>query len=142
MGFRLLRLHGHQVSANVFEIFKNGSKFETFVGQSTEAVTGMFNLYRASHVQFPGETILDDAKEYAINFLTQKRAANQLLDKWIITKDLSGEVGCALDIPWYASLRRLETRFYIGQYGGDDDVWIGKTLYRYVAIELLGCLII
>ncbi|XP_031399377.1 (-)-kolavenyl diphosphate synthase TPS28, chloroplastic isoform X2 [Punica granatum] len=135
MGFRLLRLHGHQVSANVFEIFKNGSKFETFVGQSTEAVTGMFNLYRASHVQFPGETILDDAKEYAINFLTQKRAANQLLDKWIITKDLSGEVGCALDIPWYASLRRLETRFYIGQYGGDDDVWIGKTLYRMLKVN-------
>jgi hypothetical protein len=25
----------------------------------------------------------------------------------------------------------VETRFYIEQYGGDDDVWIGKTLYRF-----------
>ncbi|XP_059437066.1 (-)-kolavenyl diphosphate synthase TPS28, chloroplastic-like [Corylus avellana] len=38
--------------------------------------------------------------------------------------------GYALEVPWYASLPRVETRFYIEQYGGDDDVWIGKTLYR------------
>ncbi|KAK4741552.1 hypothetical protein SAY87_025140 [Trapa incisa] len=130
MGFRLLRLHGHHVSASVFENFKSGSEFQTFVGQSTEAVTGMFNLYRASQLQFPGETILDDAREYSKSFLTRKRAAGQLLDKWIITKDLPGEVGYALDIPWYACLPRLEARFYIDQYGGDKDVWIGKTLYR------------
>lgn len=41
------------------------------------------------------------------------------------------QVGYALDVPWYASLPRLETRFYIEQYGGEEDVWIGKTLYRY-----------
>ncbi|KAL0435734.1 UNVERIFIED_CONTAM: Kolavenyl diphosphate synthase TPS5, chloroplastic [Sesamum radiatum] len=39
-------------------------------------------------------------------------------------------VGYALDVPWYASLPRVETRFYLEQYGGEDDVWIGKTLYR------------
>ena len=26
----------------------------------------------------------------------------------------------------------VETRFYLEQYGNNDDVWIGKTLYRYV----------
>ena len=40
-------------------------------------------------------------------------------------------MGYALDVPWYASLARVETRFYLEQYGGEDDVWIGKTLYRY-----------
>ncbi|KAK4792963.1 hypothetical protein SAY86_023398 [Trapa natans] len=131
MGFRLLRLHGHLVSANVFENFKNnGSEFQTLAGQSTEAVTVMFNLYRESQLQFPGETILQDAREYSKSFLTQKRVAGQLLDKWIIPKDLPGELGYALGIPWYASLPRLETRFYIEHYGGKDDVWIGKTLYR------------
>ncbi|KAL5077008.1 hypothetical protein RYX36_015992, partial [Vicia faba] len=39
-------------------------------------------------------------------------------------------VGNALDVPWYASLPRLEARFYLEQYGGKNDVWIGKTLYR------------
>lgn len=35
-----------------------------------------------------------------------------------------------LDFPWYASLPRVEARTYLDQYGGKDDVWIGKTLYR------------
>ncbi|CAK7346582.1 unnamed protein product [Dovyalis caffra] len=131
MGFRLLRLNGHQVSADVFKRFEKGGEFFCFAGQSTAAVTGMLNLYRASQVLFPGEKILEDAKEYSSQFLREKQAANELLDKWIITKDLPGEVGFALEIPWYAILPRVESRFYLEQYGGEDDVWIGKTLYRW-----------
>nr|QWD59162.1 ent-copalyl diphosphate synthase [Aconitum carmichaelii] len=130
MGFRLLRLHGHDVSPDVFRHFEKGGEFFCFAGQSNQAVTGLFNLYRATQVLFPGDTILERAKSFAYKFLRQKQAANELLDKWIITKDLPGEVGYALDVPWYASLPRIETRFYLEQYGGKDDVWIGKTLYR------------
>ncbi|XP_041022877.1 ent-copalyl diphosphate synthase 1-like [Juglans microcarpa x Juglans regia] len=130
MGFRLLRLHGHEVSADVFQHFEKGGEFFCIGGQSTQAVTGMFNLYRASQVLFPGEKILEDAKQFSSNFLRKRQVANQLFDKWIITKDLSSEVGYALQVPWYASLPRVETRFYLEQYGGKDDVWIGKTLYR------------
>ncbi|XVE73125.1 hypothetical protein DITRI_Ditri11bG0092500 [Diplodiscus trichospermus] len=130
MGFRLLRLRGYEVSADVFRHFEKGGEFFCLVGQSNQAVTGIFNLYRASQLLFPGDRILEDAKRFSYNFLRQKQDAHQLLDKWIITKDLPGEVGFALSIPWYASLPRVETRFYIEQYGGEDDVWIGKTLYR------------
>ncbi|KAF2321639.1 hypothetical protein GH714_000826 [Hevea brasiliensis] len=97
---------------------------------STQAVTGIFNLYRASQVLFPGEKILEQAKEFSSSFLKEKQAANGVLDKWIITKDLPGEVEYSLDVPWYANLPRVEARFYLEQYGGEDDVWIGKTLYR------------
>ncbi|EEF41695.1 ent-copalyl diphosphate synthase 1 [Ricinus communis] len=130
MGFRLLRLYGHEVSSDVFKHFKKGDTFFCFAGQSTQAVTGMYNLYRASQVLFPGEKVLEEAKEYSSSFLKEKQEANEVLDKWIITKDLPGEVKYALDIPWYASLPRVESRFYLEQYGGEDDVWIGKTLYR------------
>ncbi|KAI3841463.1 hypothetical protein MKX03_021112 [Papaver bracteatum] len=130
MGFRILRLHGRDVSPDVFRHFKEGDEFFCFHGQSTSAVTGMFNLYRASQVMFPGEKILQQAKQHSSTFLRKKQASNELLDKWIITKDLPGEVGYALEVPWYASLPRIETRFYVEQYGGDNDVWIGKTLYR------------
>ncbi|KAF9618789.1 hypothetical protein IFM89_002657 [Coptis chinensis] len=130
MGFRLLRLHGHDVSPDVFRHFEKGGEFFCFAGQSNQAVTGLFNLYRAAQVLFPGETILQEAKKFAYKFLREKQSSNQLLDKWIITKDLPGEVRYALDIPWYASLPRIEARFYLEQYGGKDDVWIGKTLYR------------
>ncbi|XP_019426487.1 PREDICTED: ent-copalyl diphosphate synthase, chloroplastic-like isoform X2 [Lupinus angustifolius] len=130
MGFRLLRLHGHQVSANVFKQFERNGEFFCFGGQSTQAVTGMYNVYRASQVMFPGEEILEHAKQFSAMFLREKQAANELLDKWIIMKNLPQEVAYALDVPWYANLPRVETRFYIDQYGGENDVWIGKTLYR------------
>ncbi|KAJ6709031.1 ENT-COPALYL DIPHOSPHATE SYNTHASE CHLOROPLASTIC [Salix koriyanagi] len=130
MGFRILRLNGHRVSADVFKHFEKGGEFFCFAGQSTAAVSGMFNLYRASQILFPGEKILENAKDFSSKFLREKQAANELLDKWLITKDLPGEVGFALEIPWYANLPRVESRFYIEQYGGEDDIWIGKTLYR------------
>ncbi|XP_076931288.1 ent-copalyl diphosphate synthase 1-like [Bidens hawaiensis] len=130
MGFRILRMHGYEITSDVFRQFEKDGKFVCFVGQSTQAVTGMFNLYRASQVLFPGETILEDAKKFSYNYLKEKQSVNELVDKWIIAKDLPGEVGYALNMPWYASLPRLETRCYLEQYGGEDDVWIGKTLYR------------
>ncbi|XP_035832330.1 (-)-kolavenyl diphosphate synthase TPS28, chloroplastic isoform X2 [Helianthus annuus] len=114
----------------VLRHFEKDGQFVCYPGQSSEAVTAMFNLYRASQVLFPGEKILDDAKKFSYNFLTEKRSTNELLDKWLITKDLPGEVVYALDVPWYASLPRLEARYYLEQYGGEDDIWIGKTLYR------------
>ncbi|CAN1246784.1 (-)-kolavenyl diphosphate synthase TPS14, chloroplastic [Linum grandiflorum] len=130
MGFRILRTHGRKVSPDVFKYFEKNGDFFCFAGQSNQAITGLFNLYRASQVLFPGEEILENAKEYAYKFLKEKQASDELLDKWIITKDLPGEVGYALDVPFYASLPRIESRFFIEQYGGEDDVWIGKTLYR------------
>ncbi|KAL3517580.1 hypothetical protein ACH5RR_020169 [Cinchona calisaya] len=130
MGFRLLRLHGYTVSADVFGHFEKDGEFFAFAGQSNQAVTGMYNLHKASQLMFPGEKILADARKFSSEFLHEKRANNELLDKWIITKDLPGEVTYALDVPWYANLPRVETRLYLEQYGGEDDVWIGKTLYR------------
>ncbi|KAL7126615.1 hypothetical protein ABFS83_14G200100 [Erythranthe nasuta] len=130
MGFRLLRLYGYQVSPDVFNQFENGGEYFCFVGQSSESVTAMYNLYRASQVMFPGENVLFQARNFSANFLQERRAKNLLFDKWIITKDLHGEVGYALDVPWYANLPRVEARFFLEQYGGENDVWIGKTLYR------------
>ncbi|KAG0490906.1 hypothetical protein HPP92_007769 [Vanilla planifolia] len=130
MGFRLLRLHGYSVSPDVFRNFEREGEFFGFVGQLNQAVTGMYNLNRASRLVFPGEEILQRAKDFSCRFLREKQASNQLLDKWVIAKDISGEIAYALEFPFYASLPRIETRLYIEQYGGADDVWIGKTLYR------------
>jgi ent-copalyl diphosphate synthase len=130
MGFRLLRRHGYQVSPDVFRNFEKDGEFFCFALQSTQGVTPIYNLYRACQLLFPGERILEEAKKFSSKFLRDKQACNELLDKWIIAKDLPGEVGYALDVPWYASLPRLETKFFLEQYGGEDDVWIAKILYR------------
>lgn len=76
----------------MFKYFEKGGEFFCFAGQSSQAVSGMFNLYRASQVLFPGETILENAKKFSSKFLREKQACDQLLDKWIIMKDLAGEV--------------------------------------------------
>nr|XP_043617171.1 (-)-kolavenyl diphosphate synthase TPS28, chloroplastic-like [Erigeron canadensis] len=130
MAFRVLRTNGYQVSSDVFRHFEKDGQFYCYPGQSAEAVTVMFNLYRAAQVLFLGEKILDNTKKFAHSFLTGKLATSKLFDKWVITKDLLGEVQYALDVPWYASLPRLEARCYLEQYGGEEDVWIAKTLYR------------
>ncbi|KAI4326509.1 hypothetical protein MLD38_031818 [Melastoma candidum] len=135
MGFRLLRLHGRPVSPEVFEKFKSDDKFFTFAGETTDSVTPMHNLFRASQLRFPGETILETASHYASEFLTGKREANDWLDKWVIAEGLPSEVGYALDVPFYASLPRLETRYYLEQYGGESTVWIGKSYYRMANID-------
>lgn len=78
--------------ADVFRKFEKEGKFFCLAGQSNQAVTGMFNLYRASQVSFPGEKILEDARTFSRGFLREKQIAKQLLDKWIIASDLPGEV--------------------------------------------------
>ncbi|CAI9755594.1 unnamed protein product [Fraxinus pennsylvanica] len=130
MGFRLLRLHGYRIDPDVFKHFKNDDKFSCYAGQMIESATPIFNLYRASQIQFPGETILEEAKKFSYSFLKEKLESNQLLDKWIISEGLSDEIRKGLEVPWYADLPRVEARFYIEHYGGETDVWIGKTLYR------------
>ncbi|KAK1427263.1 hypothetical protein QVD17_15946 [Tagetes erecta] len=138
MAFRVLRTNGYQVSTDAFRHFNEDGRFVCYPRQSIETMTVMCGLYRASQVRFPGEQILNDAMNFSHKFLTEKRLTNQLLDRWIITKDLPGEVGYVLDVPWYASLPRLETRYYLEQYGGEDDVWIAKTLYRWYGHLKLG----
>ncbi|KAJ7547837.1 hypothetical protein O6H91_08G112100 [Diphasiastrum complanatum] len=89
----------------------------------------MFQLYRASQLQFPEEIILEEAKLFTRKFLERSRNTNTLFDKWVIAKDLVGEVKFALDFPWCATLQRIESRKYIQLYGTNDP-WIGKSVYR------------
>eukprot|EP01018_Ginkgo_biloba_P016370 Gb_31977 [translate_table: standard] len=129
IAFRLLRLHGYDVSPDVFYHFQKDGNFLYSVQQSGQAVRAMLTLYRASQVMFPGESILKEAKAFSKNFLEQRKANSTICDQNIITKDLPGEVvEYALRFPWCASLERLESRRYIKQYGVDD-IWIGKTSY-------------
>jgi hypothetical protein len=76
----------------VFKNFEKDGEFFCFVGQSTQAVTGMYNLNKASQIGFQGEDILDRARIFSYEFLRQREAQGMLHDKWIIAKDLAGEV--------------------------------------------------
>ncbi|KAL7114985.1 hypothetical protein ACP275_04G155500 [Erythranthe tilingii] len=129
MGFRLLRLHGYDVDPNVFRNFKKGNKFSCWDRQMIESPSPIYSLYRASQVRFPGEEILEEANNFSYNFLQDMLANNSVLDKWVISKNLPDEM------PWYASLPRVVTRYYLQHYVGSNEVWIGKTLYRMQEIS-------
>ncbi|PIN03009.1 Copal-8-ol diphosphate hydratase [Handroanthus impetiginosus] len=135
MGFRLLRLQGYHVDPNVFRNFKNDNKFSCYGGQIIESPSPIYNLYRASQIRFPGEEILEEAEQFAYNFLQEKLERNQVLDKWVISKHLPDEIKIGLEMPWYSSLPRVLTRFYLEHYGAADDVWIGKILFRMPEIS-------
>ncbi|KAJ7559044.1 hypothetical protein O6H91_04G067100 [Diphasiastrum complanatum] len=129
MGFRLLRLHGYDVSSKCIEHFKSDGKFFCFAGENQHGVTDMLNLYRASQVRFPGETILEEANAYSKAYLANALRNKDAFDKWAFKKDLEGEVEYALKYPWHRSVPRLEARNYIEQYG-PNDMWLGKTMFR------------
>lgn len=76
----------------MFRHFEKDGEFFCLAGQSTQGVTPMYSLYRASQILFPEEKILKDAKKFTSKFLREKQASNKLLDKWVIAKDIPGEV--------------------------------------------------
>lgn len=76
----------------MLQYFEEGVEFFCVLGETSQAITPTFNLYRASQVQFPEEKILERAKQFSARFLREKRAANKLLDKWVMAKNLLGEV--------------------------------------------------
>nr|QXT24222.1 ladba-7,13E-dienyl diphosphate synthase [Isodon lophanthoides var. gerardianus] len=131
MAFRLLRLHGYDVDPNVLRIFKEGDIFCCHSGEVTRSTSPTYALYRASQVRFPGEEILEEAYNFSRNFLQDWLASDRLLDKWIVSKDFPNEIKVGLEVPWYATLPRVEAAYYLQQhYGGSSDAWIAKTVYR------------
>lgn len=79
----------------VFKRFENGDgQFVCYARQSNQSVSAMYNLYRAAdQASFPGDDpVLQRAKSYSRAFLRERRASDQLNDKWIISEGLPGEV--------------------------------------------------
>nr|M4HYC6.1 RecName: Full=Bifunctional levopimaradiene synthase, chloroplastic; Short=PcLAS2; AltName: Full=Diterpene synthase; Includes: RecName: Full=Levopimaradiene synthase; AltName: Full=Abieta-7,13-diene synthase; AltName: Full=Neoabietadiene synthase; Includes: RecName: Full=Copalyl diphosphate synthase; Flags: Precursor [Pinus contorta]AFU73863.1 levopimaradiene/abietadiene synthase [Pinus contorta] len=129
MGLRILRLHGYNVSSDVLKTFRDeNGEFFCFLGQTQRGVTDMLNVNRCSHVAFPGETIMEEAKLCTERYLRNALEDTGAFDKWALKKNIRGEVEYALKYPWHRSMPRLEARSYIENYG-PNDVWLGKTMY-------------
>lgn len=91
----------------MFKNFEKDGEFFCFVGQSTQAVTGMYNLNRASQISFQGEDVLHRARVFSYEFLRQREEQGMIRDKWIVAKDLPGEVIQTI-LP-FDDLRSIET---------------------------------
>nr|WKW91725.1 TPS1 [Cinnamomum burmanni] len=108
--FRLLRQHGHKVSTDVFNDFKDEKGgFKTSLSLD---IKGMLSLYEASHLAFQGETILDEARAFTSTHLMDIRKN--------IDPVLHKKVEHALDIPLHWRIEKLEARWYMDIYTREE----------------------
>ncbi|KAK8966790.1 hypothetical protein KSP40_PGU017278 [Platanthera guangdongensis] len=78
--------------------------------------------------------MLKQEKSFAKKHLMNDIEDINVHDKWALKKALHKEPEWALKNPWKMSLPRLEARQYIDNYG-DNDVWIGKSIYMMYNIN-------
>eukprot|EP01018_Ginkgo_biloba_P010656 Gb_07328 [translate_table: standard] len=127
MGLRILRLYQYDVSPDVLQNFKDGNgHFYCPDGQAqTQVIRSMLSLYKASHLAFPGEAIMDEAKKYTTEYLKQIIDNENFFNKFTNAE----EVQYALDFPWHSNLPRLEAKRCIQLYR-HDDARVGKIYIR------------
>ncbi|XP_058207561.1 terpene synthase 10-like isoform X1 [Rhododendron vialii] len=103
--FRLLRQHGYNVPQDVFENFMDETGH--FKASLCEDIRGMLYLYEASFLSFSGESIMEEAKDFATKNL------EQYLKRKDIDQVLASLVSHALELPLHWRLPRLEARWFI-----------------------------
>ncbi|GLJ05737.1 hypothetical protein SUGI_0024240 [Cryptomeria japonica] len=121
LGLRVLRLHRYPVSSDVLEQFKEkDGQFIRSTSQTEEEIKSIVNLFRASLISFPEETIMDEAKAFSTMYL------NQVLEKTdIISANLLQEIRFNLEYGWFSNLPGLEARHYMDIYG-ENCSWVKK----------------
>ncbi|XP_028761758.1 (-)-germacrene D synthase-like [Neltuma alba] len=107
--FRLLRQHGHRISPDVFEKFKD-QQGNISEGLTTD-VEGMLSLYEAAHLRVHGEDILDEALAF-----TSTHLESMIVH---LNRSLAAKVKHSLRHPLRKNLPRLEAWHYISSYHGD-----------------------
>ncbi|KAG5555548.1 hypothetical protein RHGRI_006255 [Rhododendron griersonianum] len=105
--FRLLRQHGYNVPQDVFENFMDET--EHFKASLCEDIRGMLYLYEASFLSFSGESIMEEAKDFATKTL------EQYLKRKDIDQDLASLVSHALELPLHWRLPRWWNRTGLGK---------------------------
>ncbi|KAL3754598.1 hypothetical protein ACJRO7_001791 [Eucalyptus globulus] len=110
--FRLLRQHGYNLQQDVFQRFMN--KMGTFNESLKEDVRGLLSLYEASFHGLEGETIVDEAWNFA-----SKHLKDLNLDE--VPANLASNVSHALDMPIHWRPNRLEARWFMDTYEKQQD---------------------
>lgn len=106
--FKLLRLHGYEVSQGVFNGFFDG----TFDKSKCTDVRGLIELFEASHLAYEGEATLDDAKAFSTRILTGINCS-------AIESDLAKHVVHVLELPSHWRVMWFDVKWHINAYEND-----------------------
>lgn len=108
--FRLLRQNSYKISKDVFNVFMD--EMGCFNKSLCRDVKGLLSLYEASHLGFVGETIMDEAKAFAVEQLKDMKVN--------LNEGLAKQVEHSLEYPLHWRVPRLESRWYIEFYERKD----------------------
>lgn len=132
MAFRILRMHGYDVSSDSFAQC-GGEKFSDTLEGYLKDTGAALELYRASHFVFPNELWLEKQKMWSSQFLKQELSTGSMhADR--LFESISKEADLALRYPYYANLQRLESRRRVELYSVDN-LRILKTVYRPINFD-------
>ncbi|KAF0909515.1 hypothetical protein E2562_037028 [Oryza meyeriana var. granulata] len=129
MAFRILRMHGYDISSDVLAHFSEGSRF------SDSDSKALLELYKASKVRImEDEWTLDKIGSWTAELLRQ-----QLCSGRISTSVMPQEVECVLQLPFYSStLQPLEHKRNIEHFS-TNGIQMRKPAYlpRHAAEDIL-----
>ncbi|KAK9088194.1 hypothetical protein Scep_027276 [Stephania cephalantha] len=116
MAFRILRMHGYDVSSDVLAQFADEKKFSSTIGGYVKDLGTVLELFRASQIMiFPDELILEKLNSWSRQFLKQQVSnVSRFGDR--LHEGIRLEVDDALNFPFYSCLERLEARRNVEHY--------------------------
>nr|AZL40028.1 guaiene synthase [Thapsia villosa var. laciniata] len=105
--FRILRQHGHRVTSEIF------NKYKEIDGKFSEAITrdpmGLLSLYEAAHLRTHGEALLDEALAFTTYHLKS-------MVKSLDSDSVARLVMRALEQPLHQGIQRMEAKHFICYY--------------------------
>ncbi|KAL5804323.1 hypothetical protein ACOSQ3_031123 [Xanthoceras sorbifolium] len=120
--FRLLRQEGYYVPCDVFKKFKDDQgKLKEYLLD----VHGMLCLYEAAHLGIRGEDVLDEDLAFTASHLESMVSH--------VTPQLAEQIIRSLNRPIRRNLPRLEAKYYIDIYSGDDSK--NQTLLKFAKLD-------
>ncbi|XP_078157822.1 alpha-terpineol synthase, chloroplastic-like [Carex rostrata] len=116
--FRLMRENCFEVSQDIFSTIMKGNM--------QNDIEALLSLSEASFLTFEGEKLSDEARVFSTKHLNQ-------LKKRCMDEKLKGQVEHALEVPLHWRVPRLETRWYIDQCQGNENV--NPLLTKFAKLE-------
>ncbi|XP_022777367.1 (E,E)-geranyllinalool synthase-like [Durio zibethinus] len=131
LAFRLLRMHGYDISPWSFCWFLNNQEILDHIEKNHEYFSSvLLNVYRATDLMFPGEYELEEARSFSRRIL-EKAVPKGTGDDDHFTKsfNLQRMIEHELSLPWVARLDHLEHRAWIEEKDMNA-LWAGKTSFH------------
>ncbi|XP_054816541.1 ent-kaur-16-ene synthase, chloroplastic-like isoform X2 [Prosopis cineraria] len=132
MAFRLLRLHGYDVSSDALDRFSEDKFCNTLQGYLKD-VEAVLELHKASQIALhSNDSVLEELNSWTRHFLEEYLSTNSSKNTPIPSNHLDHEVSFALHFPHHTCLDFISNRRSIEHYKVDQKR-ISKSAYRWFA---------